>query len=747
MRRSLCGVLAVVVLAVSALAQEVEQLGESTWAIISEDSRSANSVVFGGDEYTMLVDPGRTPAEAAKRIELAESLTGTVVRKVVLTSADASCALGVLLLEGREFEVSCHEEARRYLAEHAAEMLRTERESAKTPEEAAIFDVRKFRLPDRSLGGMQRFHLGKHHLKAAYMGPAYSRGDLAVRSLKDSVVAAGAFVFHGQFPNISSDADLRDWKRGLGQLGRSSKVRFVPAHGAVVGAEEVQLAERYLGALESGDSGEFEGIHDWIDAPEFGGSTLAANVAAAEEYRIRTHVTEGPGALGLSLVENEKTTEPPLIWRGPMSSENTWLEVAGTQVIVRKFHEPAPVKEFALDYGAVGSALTADGRLAFVPLGPAGRIACFDIYNELRLDDALVGAGAGPGGFTQHDAEFVLPVSSKGSLVFVNTASRDITALLNKGLAARPAGLVVTPNKRFAIVWYEASSELTLVDLNQRRVVAREDFGAHIRSVELRGARLRILGAVDQDFVSYDLPEAWLYHEPVLSDQVAEVAVMGMIHSGHLESETWGLEEVADTIRRFKPDAVLVEIPPDRWEKAWSDYCVRGVVEEPRVKVFAEYREMMFDLSVELGFEIVPCAGWTKPMNDLRRTRGTEFEESPQWAEARADLERVSAEVEARWADSAVHGDDPRVIHSEEYDRYVREVMDPVGRTQNEMIGPGGWYNINRAHMKLVHEAIDRRPGKRLLVTFGAYHKYMFLDELRARNDIELLELGPCLAD
>ena len=121
--------------------------------------------------------PTISPANAAMtnptiaaRIRKAEELTGTPVRKVVLTSADPSCALGVLLLEDREFEVLCHGEARRAMAENAAGWLAVER--GPEPRSVRLFDPNTFRLPDRSLESMERLQLGDHRVRVVHMPDA-----------------------------------------------------------------------------------------------------------------------------------------------------------------------------------------------------------------------------------------------------------------------------------------------------------------------------------------------------------------------------------------------------------------------------------------------------------------------------------------------------------------------------------------------------------------------------------------------
>ena len=49
--------------------------------------------------------------------------------------------------------------------------------------------------------------------------------------------------------------------------------------------------------------------------------------------------------------------------------------------------------------------------------------------------------------------------------------------------------------------------------------------------------------------------------------------------------------------------------------------------------------------------------------------------------------------------------------------------------------------------MRFVDRTIAEHPGKPILVTFGAGHKYWFLEKLKNREDVRLLDLGPYLPD
>lgn len=49
--------------------------------------------------------------------------------------------------------------------------------------------------------------------------------------------------------------------------------------------------------------------------------------------------------------------------------------------------------------------------------------------------------------------------------------------------------------------------------------------------------------------------------------------------------------------------------------------------------------------------------------------------------------------------------------------------------------------NINEARYALIDRTIREHRGKRILVTFGGGHKYWFLDQLKTRSDVKLLDL------
>jgi len=225
-----------------------------------------------------------------------------------------------------------------------------------------------------------------------------------------------------------------------------------------------------------------------------------------------------------------------------------------------------------------------------------------------------------------------------------------------------------------------------------------------------------------------------------------EVIVMGMIHSGHRTNPAYDLEVVKKLVREIDPDYILTEIPPDRYPIARKEFDEQDTIMEPRVRVFPEYVDAIFPLTRELKFEIIPTAGWTKPMNDYRRQRFAEIRQDSAWADRWKEYQEAigrSREAMENLGDS----NDPYFINSTAYDDAGEIRYEVYNRLFNETLLLGGWDNINIAHYWHIEKALEkhRYEGKRILITYGAGHKGWFLRELRKRDDIKLVEMKPFL--
>ena len=400
-----------------------------------------------------------------------------------------------------------------------------------------------------------------------------------------------------------------------------------------------------------------------------------------------------------------------------------------------------------------------DGSHAFVPNMDAGTVSAIDLLNAET--DATVDVCPGPpgGALTPDQVTYIVACGGSDELAFINTASFEVTGRV-PGLGPRPFSVAVPGDGRYAIVNNAGGSTVSVVDLEARTVAQTIEVGEQpiVVRVHPNGERVFVANEVAGTLVELVPHESPATPGPdgtapagaaeAASSGTApnEVVVVGVIHSGHNTSELFSLEIVRDLVREIHPDYWLTEIPPNRWERAWSEYRETGTVDEPRVRRFPEYMEGLFPLSRELDFVVIPTAGWTEPMSDFRAAYLDAYANDPERAEQWAEYRAAAAEsAEALAAGGA--GDDPRWIHTDAYDEAYDIRMQVYTRLFDEDLGPGGWDPINASHWANIERALDEHAGEgaRFLLTYGAGHKGPFLRELRKRDDIVLLEVGPFL--
>ena len=226
-----------------------------------------------------------------------------------------------------------------------------------------------------------------------------------------------------------------------------------------------------------------------------------------------------------------------------------------------------------------------------------------------------------------------------------------------------------------------------------------------------------------------------------------EVLVLGAIHHGHLTSEFYGTDKLRRIIRNIDPDYVLTEIPPDRFPAALQQFQTEDTITEPRVKLFPEYVDVLFPLTKEMDFEIIPTAGWTKEMADNRREKlKTISQDTARKAEWRRYL---AGEAAADSAIAALGGaDKPEVIHTDAYDAAVELWAGPYNEMFNDELGAGGWDHVNEAHFANIEKALNAHTGegKRFLIIYGSYHKGWMKRALRKRSDVKLLSVKDFLS-
>lgn len=438
----------------------------------------------------------------------------------------------------------------------------------------------------------------------------------------------------------------------------------------------------------------------------------------------------------------------PSLLSGPLPDGSLLVSSERADMLQRfTGNDISPLASFHTGARPFPPASTSDGRLAFVPNYSAGTVSVVDLLNGAKRQDIAVGAKPSGGAVLPGDIEYVVAVREENRVAFINTASKQIVSKLSAGIGEAPFSVVVAPNGRLAFVNNTASHDISVIALPEKRVIARVPVGEIpiVMAVHPSGETLWVSceGSHEIDIIGIPRQFRGDHSEapvPGANAAVTEVAVLGTIHGNHLTSKRWSLDQLRASIERYRPDVVIAEIPPDRWQRIWSDYAGKGVIEDSRIQSFPEYVQVLLPLKLRLGFEVEPAAAWTEEMSELRQARMAAFETDPRLARRNADYQAAIKLAEAGDPGHIADSDDPRVIHSQRYDQITKAVLAPYDAYLNDWLGPGGWTNINVAHYRLIDAAIRRHTGQRILITFGAGHKYWLLEQLRQRDDIRLVD-------
>ncbi|RMH30384.1 MAG: hypothetical protein D6693_00540 [Planctomycetota bacterium] len=393
------------------------------------------------------------------------------------------------------------------------------------------------------------------------------------------------------------------------------------------------------------------------------------------------------------------------------------------------------------------ASVTRDGILVFTPLRASGEVMVLDTLNDRVRARAPVGAQPEGGALTNDDVSYVAASGGANELAFINTASFEVETVVRDGVGPRPFSVTMTADDGLALVNNAGGSTLSVLDLDARAVVGSIPVGRIPIVVRAHPDGERFFVSCEGDHVVSVVRMTRHTPAPPASMNKTEVLVLGMIHGGHRTSERYGLDVVRGVIRAFRPDDVCAEIPPNRLVAAAQQWRDTHAITEPRVSRFPEYVDALFPLTDEMGFTIVPCAGWTAEMNDYRNAALARIQRDP----ARADQWRAHLEAMAemgRRLDEIDGRDNPRVIHSPAYDRVIKAGYGgPYDEFFNDDLDDGGWSRINAKHWALIERHLDavRGGGRRVLITFGAAHKYWFLERLAQRDDVTLLDAAPYL--
>jgi cyclase len=113
------------------------------------------------------------------------------------------------------------------------------------------------RRPDETFDGEQQFTVGGRAVSAIEVGPAHTAGDAVVHVPHAGVVFCGDILFAGVTPVVWT-GPIRNWIAALDRILSLDADRFVPGHGPLAGAGDVQALRDYWTWVIEAGTGEHE---------------------------------------------------------------------------------------------------------------------------------------------------------------------------------------------------------------------------------------------------------------------------------------------------------------------------------------------------------------------------------------------------------------------------------------------------------------------------------------------------------
>jgi YVTN family beta-propeller protein len=154
---------------------------------------------------------------------------------------------------------------------------------------------------------------------------------------------------------------------------------------------------------------------------------------------------------------------------------------------------------------------TSDGRLAFVPNYDDGSVTIVDLENRRVLDSVQVGERPSGGSVLPGDKEYAVAIRGENRIAFIETASRKLAGTLSEGVGQSPFSVVVSRGRRLAFVNNTASHDVSVLELSERRVVARIPVGEIpiVMAVHPSGETLWVSSEGSHDLSVIEIPERW----------------------------------------------------------------------------------------------------------------------------------------------------------------------------------------------------------------------------------------------
>lgn len=226
------------------------------------------------------------------------------------------------------------------------------------------------------------------------------------------------------------------------------------------------------------------------------------------------------------------------------------------------------------------------------------------------------------------------------------------------------------------------------------------------------------------------------------SSAQTEVAVLGVVHSKKFTPK------VIRTVRSYKPQVVFVEIPPHLFKKEVKVADKRGfettreyLEERTRwIKYFPNVYAGVLPLRKEMGYAVEPVSGWREAVSSDRKRFWDEHGKDPEVVRLRGVHDRAKQaldEIVKREGSTLWFLNTPHYTDAKRIERSVWSACFDEG------LGRGGEVAINTEHYNTIERALKRHASKRILIVYGAAHRYWFIDRLVKNKAVTLVDILP----
>lgn len=243
--------LGIIALSIATLARPasdfaLRKIGEGVWAAIVDDAGKAggNAGFVVGEDGVLVVDTFQDPEPAAALLAEIRKITKLPIRFVVNTHYHLDHVNGNDVFAAAGAVIVAHKNVRVWVRTENVKML----DPPVTPEKKAR--VASIALPNVVYDSSLDLYLGSRPVNVRFY-PGHTGGDSVVSIPDAHVVFCGDLLWKDHIPNLI-DATTSDWIKTLDAMPADYGVStWVPGHGDIANADDIQVFRKYLFDLKS----------------------------------------------------------------------------------------------------------------------------------------------------------------------------------------------------------------------------------------------------------------------------------------------------------------------------------------------------------------------------------------------------------------------------------------------------------------------------------------------------------------